>query len=152
MNTLKIRVSSSESERKGILWQPGQWTKANYQPNIFKSGQLRPSESGTKQELQSPGKLVLIQFGDLWAQSAKQRCRDACPRSASRQVSFYTIPESCLCSAKAFQELHKAVTKSISHPGYLHENQITSKNGYFSDTNKMQIVSGQETENIAQPS
>lgn len=30
------------------------------------------------------------------------------------------IPESCLHSAKAFQEPPKALTKWITHPGYLH--------------------------------
>lgn len=50
----------------------------NYHPNIFKSGQVGPSESVTKEELQRPGKLVLIQFSDLWAQSAQQSEMQGC--------------------------------------------------------------------------
>lgn len=79
MNILKIRASSSESERKGILWHPGQWTKATVITLIFfKRGQLGPGRADTKQELQSPGKLVLIQVSNLWAQSAKQSEMQGC--------------------------------------------------------------------------
>lgn len=45
---------------------------------FFKNGQLGPNESGTKQELQSPGKLVFIRFRDLWARSAEQSEMQGC--------------------------------------------------------------------------
>lgn len=61
----------------------------SYHPIFFKSGQLGPSESGTKQELQSTGKFMFIQFSDLWGQTAKQSEMQGCLFSICKQASQF---------------------------------------------------------------